>query len=105
MRTGILLAAMTLVVTGLAFAEEDNKDVAKLEGTWEAGSHTMDGKETTGEALKKLKLTVGKGGRYTYERGAKEPTRGTLKLDSSKTPHTVDAVRADGSAIHGIYER
>jgi uncharacterized protein (TIGR03067 family) len=102
MRKGILLTAMAVAVSGLALAEDAKKDLAKLEGTWEASSAIHDGKETDAEALKKLKLTV-KDGNYTLDRG-KDTLKGTLKVDSSKTPRTIDAVRADGSAIHGIYE-
>jgi uncharacterized protein (TIGR03067 family) len=102
MHKGILSAVVVLGLTATVPAEDVKNDLAKLEGTWVAASATHNGKEVPPAELKEMKLTI-KGDTYTLETG-KEPVKGTLKVDSGKTPKTINAVRKDGSALEGVYE-
>jgi uncharacterized protein (TIGR03067 family) len=106
----LLTAAAALVCVGL-LAAADAKDDAKKEldkftGTWKAVSATRDGKDLPREDVEKIKLVV-KGDGYTLTVGD-ETIEGTHKLDPSKSPKTIDAVRTKGpdkdKPLLGIYE-
>jgi uncharacterized protein (TIGR03067 family) len=89
--------------------DEVKKELAKMEGTWTIVIHESNGKKQTDEEVKavKMKLVV-KGDKYTVFLDDKPLTQGTLKLDPSKKPKTIDAVADDGpfkgTAMPGIYE-
>ena len=100
----LLTAALTgLVLMTGARAEGPTKELKKFEGTWEGVSIIRDGQEVQEV---KLLLTV-KGEHYTLQMG-KEMIEGTHKLDPSKSPKWIDAVRTSGpdkgKTILGIYE-
>jgi uncharacterized protein (TIGR03067 family) len=106
----LLVLVLGLGFTVLAGAEEAKVDVkkelAKLEGTWQAASIMADGKELPAEARKQHTLMI-KDGKFTYTMG-KEVLEGKLQLDPSKSPKTVDSMRTEGAAKgttrKGIYE-
>src|SRR5207237_5467399 len=91
---------------GKGQGEDRAGDAKRFEGTWQAVSVTHDGKELAKEKTEKMTLTV-KGERYTLKT-ASETIEGTHKLDPSKNPRTIDAVRSAGpdrgKKILGIYE-
>jgi len=106
----LLTALAALAAVGL-LAAADAKDDAKKEldkftGTWKAVSATRDGKEMSKEEVEKVKLVV-KGDSYTLTVGD-ETIEGTHKLDPSKSPKTIDALRTKGpdkdKPLLGIYE-
>jgi uncharacterized protein (TIGR03067 family) len=105
------LAIMGVFAATLALAADASDDAAKKEldkftGTWKAVSVVSDGKEVPRDDLDKITLTV-KGDAYTFRHGDLV-VEGTHKLDPSKTPKTIDAVRSKGpdkgKPILGIYE-
>lgn len=105
------LVIVGVLTAGLAFAADakndaTKKDEAKFNGTWKAVSVEVDGKKLPKEAVDKTSLTV-KGDDYTFHRGNEE-IKGKHKLDASKTPKTIDAVRSQGpdkgKPLLGIYE-
>ena len=95
-----------LVVAGNADGEAPAKELKKFDGTWKAVSITHDGKEVPKEDAEKVTLTV-KGENYTLKT-ASDTIEGTHKLDPSKSPKAIDAVRNTGpdkgKTIRGIYE-
>jgi uncharacterized protein (TIGR03067 family) len=106
----LLTAVAALVAVGLlaaADAKDDNKkELDRFTGTWKAVSETRDGKEVPKDEVEKIKLVV-KGESYTLTTGD-ETIEGTHKLDPSKSPRTIDAVRTKGpdkdKPLLGIYE-
>jgi uncharacterized protein (TIGR03067 family) len=106
-----VLVIVGMLAAGLAFAAEakddaTKKDQEKFNGSWKAVSVEYDGKEIPKDAVDKVSLTV-KGEEYTFRRGG-DVIKGTHKLDASKTPKTIDAVRTEGpdkgKLLLGIYE-
>jgi uncharacterized protein (TIGR03067 family) len=105
------LVIIGVLTAGLAFAADakndaTKKDEQKFNGSWKAVSVEYDGKEVPKDAVDKTSLTV-KGEDYTFRRG-NDVVKGTHKLDASKTPKTIDAVRSEGTdkdkPLLGIYE-
>jgi uncharacterized protein (TIGR03067 family) len=109
MKSGLVIAG--LLAAGLLLAADAKDDAAKKEldkftGTWKAASMVEDGKEAPRDEVEKVSLTV-KGEDYTFRRGD-AVIEGTHRLDPSKTPKAIDAVRNSGpdkgKTILGIYE-
>jgi len=98
---GLLLAADT--------PKEDpakKKDSEKLQGAWKGDSGEVDGNALPDEFLKAAKFGF-KGDKYTFEAGD-EKESGTITLDASKTPATIDLKieegRDKGKTQLGIYK-
>lgn len=85
----------------------DKKELKRFSGSWQAVSAVRDGKEAPKETAAKITLTV-KGEKYTFKIPGGEAIEGTHKLDPSKKPKEIDAVRSTGKdkgeKILGIYE-
>lgn len=108
--------ARFLVVAALAFglsATADDKapkdataELEKLTGTWKGVSVVRDGNEVPKPEAEAVRLVVA-GEKYTLTEG-KEEIEGTHKLDPSKTPKEIDAVRTKGphkgETLKGIYQ-
>jgi uncharacterized protein (TIGR03067 family) len=105
-----LVLVLALGFTVLAGAEDTKeavkKELAKLEGTWQATSIQADGKDLPAEVLKHFSLSV-KDGNFTYT-ADKIVLKGRFQLDPSKSPKTIDSIRTEGAekgtARKGIYE-
>ena len=106
-----VLTIVTVFAAGLMLAadakdEPVKKELEKFNGSWKAVSVEYDGKEVPKDELEKISLTV-KGEEYTFRRGD-DVIKGTHKLDPTKTPKTIDAVRTEGpdkdKQLLGIYE-
>ena len=105
-----------LAVVALAFglaAVADEKQVtdpkAELErftGTWKAVSYVRDGKELPAAEAEKVRLVVA-GEKYELTDGG-EAIEGTHKLDPTKKPKEIDAVRTKGphkgETLKGVYQ-
>lgn len=101
-----LLALVVCAATALPQGDAKNGDLAKFQGTWVVESVLADGKELPAEVVKAFKMTF-KGDAYTVALGA-EKTEGTIYLDASKNPRTIDIVPDNGpdrgKKQPGIYE-
>lgn len=90
--------ALTILAIGLQAApapKEIKDDVSKLEGNWEFTSWEHFGQSLPDEARETAKWSV-KGNKYKFEiQGVGE--EGTIKLDSSKKPATIDLEITDGT--------
>jgi uncharacterized protein (TIGR03067 family) len=89
--------------------EASKSDLKKMDGTWKVTLHEMGGKKTTEDVNKKADVQlVIKDGKFTISFGGKEAGAGTIKLDASKKPKTIDVTTTkgpqEGKTMQGIYE-
>ena len=109
MRMGMLMALVALGVLAAEAPVEDaaRQDLEKLQGDWQCTAMTVDGMQLPDDDVQALFRTI-KGNQYTVTRYEKGIGKGTLKLDTSKSPHTIDSTPAGaagkGGPILGIYE-
>jgi uncharacterized protein (TIGR03067 family) len=98
-----LLTAIGLACATAAAADEAAKELETFTGSWMAISVEVDGKKVEG---KLPFLSVG-GAKYVFRSGG-EVIEGTHRLDPTKTPKQIDAVRTKGpdagQTLKGIYE-
>jgi len=99
--------ALLVLVAGFLVAADDPKDeLKKLEGTWTMVSGEKDGKNVAEQTIKTAKLVI-KGDQHDFRIGD-ETFKGTLKVDPSKKPKTIDATDTEGpfkgKTLLGIYE-
>lgn len=106
----LTLAAFVLLAAGgalLGGGEAGEKDLKKIQGTWQFISQEMDGKARPKEDVAKLKITF-TGDKWSVREDGKVVQAGTHKLDPSKKPAQVDAKVTEGedkgSTMLGIYE-
>ena len=105
------LLSVGLLVIGSLFtanaqSNDSSKDLEALQGTWRLVSGEIGGRKMTAEELKQAKL-VFKGDRYTVRRGSSPTVTGTLKLNPTKNPKSIDIIDANGpykgKTLLGIY--
>jgi uncharacterized protein (TIGR03067 family) len=108
MRALMVVAMVCLVaaIGRLSAADEDaKKDLKALQGTWKVTKLTFDGKDAPEDVVKKMVCTI-KDDTYTMKDGDKKES-GTLKLDPTEKPKTIDFVIKEGDdkgkTQHGIY--
>jgi uncharacterized protein (TIGR03067 family) len=104
----MLKYALTLLVVGLLVAADAKKDQEAIQGTWKVVSGERGGKPQ--EQAKEHTMTFDKD-TFTVKRGDELVVKGTFKLDSSKTPKTIDMKILEGrneqdkdKEVRGIYE-
>ena len=92
---------------GIAVADDKSaNDAKKLQGTWQAVDLEANGEKSPADQVKELKI-VFKGDEVFVVKPSGDDPKNKFKLDSIKTPKTIDVVPIDGSdkgTIHaGIY--
>jgi uncharacterized protein (TIGR03067 family) len=101
-----LLATVALALGLSATAADDKDELAKFTGTWNGVSVVTDGTESPKAEAEGHRLVVA-GEKYTLTAGGQE-IEGTHKLDPTKTPKEIEAVRTKGphkgEKMLGIYE-
>lgn len=107
MKTKLILGLAVVVVLTPSFRADDaGKELEKFAGEWVAEAVEREGRQLSEGEVKKVRLTV-KGEKYTFRMGD-QVIEGTHKLDPSKTPKQIDAVRTKGpdagKTLRGIYE-
>jgi uncharacterized protein (TIGR03067 family) len=85
---------VTFLLATATQARDDKSDTQALQGTWALASAELAGKPFPEQLVKSMSLTM-KDGRYTVMVGQGKD-EGTCKLDSSKTPKTIDITGTDG---------
>ncbi|HEV3436985.1 MAG TPA: TIGR03067 domain-containing protein [Gemmata sp.] len=101
------LAAAALVFGTATAVPADDKEAKSLNGTWQVVSQSTDGKEDiiSKEGGDMVTLNDGK---YTIKEGDKDICKGTFKLDSTKTPMSIDKTMSEGDdkgkTALGIYK-
>ena len=93
MRTRALMALATgclLLASAFIRADDDaKKDLDALTGTWRVETFTQDGRKLPENIVKQFTFVI-KDGKYTITDGDKEVETGTIKVDPSKKPKTID---------------
>jgi uncharacterized protein (TIGR03067 family) len=106
MRTRVLAAVAVGVLVTAPADDAAKKELEKFTGSWQAVAVEHDGKKGTEEQVKTVKLTV-RGEKYTFQVG-EQVVEGTHRLDPSKNPKQIDALRSKGpdagKTLRGIYE-
>jgi uncharacterized protein (TIGR03067 family) len=103
----LALAALAASLTAAAQDQGDAKsELAKFTGTWQGVSVIRDGKALPKSEAEAIRLVV-MGEKYSLTEGG-EMIEGTHKLDPSKSPKEIDAVRTKGphkgETLRGLYE-
>src|SRR5690348_18338987 len=104
----ILLCAVAFLIAGdEPVADANKKDLDAMTGDWAAVSIIHDGYKLPDDDAQSLFRTV-KGDQYTVFLFKKAISKGTLKIDATKKPKTIDFVQAGAGPknepILGIYE-
>jgi uncharacterized protein (TIGR03067 family) len=102
-----LLPALAAIV-GLTFASPLGAradDLKSMEGTWRVESVEAGGKRVESEDLQNLELTIS--GEHYSVKTKDGMDAGTLKLDETQSPRTMDATKTEGldagKVVKGIY--
>lgn len=94
------------VEQGAKILKDPKAELERFTGTWQGVSVVRDGKEVSKPEAEKVKLVVS-GEKYTLTEGG-ETIEGTHKLDPTKTPKEIDAVRTSGphkgEKLLGVYQ-
>jgi uncharacterized protein (TIGR03067 family) len=98
MRNVAVLLGSVLFLVNLAFAQDEAaKDLKRMEGTWSATILEIAGRPTTDEEKKQVKISVViEGNKYRTLVDDKQVDHGTIKLDPTKKPKTIDAMPEEG---------
>jgi uncharacterized protein (TIGR03067 family) len=103
----VLLALSVLAADAPKGDDSSGADVKRMQGDWAVASMVQDGQAVADDDAQSLFRTV-KGDEYTVFLFRKAISKGTFKVDATKTPRTVDYTRADdpapGKPVLGIYE-
>lgn len=106
-RTPLFLALAFLLAADQPKGDANKRDVDRLQGDWAAVSMFSDGIKLPDDDVQSLFRTV-QGDQYTLFLFRKVIGKGTLRIDATKQPKTVDFVSAGAASkpqlIHGIYE-
>ncbi|HLJ97638.1 MAG TPA: TIGR03067 domain-containing protein [Gemmataceae bacterium] len=109
MRFGILLCAVSfLLAADNAKNDVNQKDLERLQGDWAAVSIISNGNKLGDDDVQSLFRTT-KGDQYTVFLFRKPIGKGTIKIDATKQPKTIDFLPASVAAVKpkpllGIYE-
>jgi len=108
-RFAVMGCLMAAAFGGIVLADEKTA-LKELEGTYTVVVLEKDGKTAEKEILEAVKVTI-KGDELTMfidKKGEKDEKKAKVKLDDSKTPHTIDVTPADGidkgKMFPGIYK-
>ncbi|MDB5312449.1 MAG: hypothetical protein JWO38_6651 [Gemmataceae bacterium] len=115
MRWHAVAFAVLFAGIGLAVAAGDTKeeavvkDLEALKGTWAVVSADRDGKKLTAEQIKGVTFTIDGTGKALVKKGDQLLFDGTIKIDPTKKPKTVDVTQTSegenkGKTILSIYQ-
>ncbi len=108
----LLFSVLGLLVYGSTAARADDradveKELKKFQGVWTFESVEAGGKKQPADDLKDMTLTFA-GDKYTVKNGNDVIQVGTVKLNPSGSPRTMDVTIVDGlnkgAVMLGIYE-
>jgi uncharacterized protein (TIGR03067 family) len=105
MTKSLLSLALAFAFSGIAVADDAEKDLKKLVGTWREISHTADGKELPADEIKDSTVVIDEKGNWQALKDGAVILKGTGKLDPSKSPRAADwTVEGFDMPVLGIYE-
>jgi uncharacterized protein (TIGR03067 family) len=104
----LFVGILSRAADGDAKQEAVAKDLRAFKGTWRLSSKEEDGKKFSEEEIKDLIATSDGSGKVSVRRGDKVINEGTVKLDPTKKPKTIDVTFTEGerkgTTAVGIYE-
>jgi uncharacterized protein (TIGR03067 family) len=106
MRTTVGALALLFLVGFALRAQESGaakQELAKLEGEWKLEKVEAGGTSATPEQLKELKSVTFKGNTFTSLAGAAK-VEGTVKVDPTKKPKTIDLIFKSGQDQGKVYQ-
>lgn len=96
--------AAALVVSPV-LADDAEKDLKKLVGTWEEVSHTANGKAKAADELKGNTVVIDASGKWEARKDGTVVLKGTVKLDPAKKPRAADwTIEGSDVVVKSIYE-
>jgi uncharacterized protein (TIGR03067 family) len=94
----LIAALAALIVAGVSAAEKETNHAARLVGTWNCMTATVNGKPLSESAVRKLRLTMTEQ-RYKTERTDEVLFDSTYRLNATKTPMQINMVGTEGDLI------
>ncbi len=105
MTKALLSLSLLLVVAGTLRADDADKDLKKLVGTWQEVSNTSDGKERPAADVKSATVVIHADGTWEALKDGTVYLKGSVKLDPSKKPRAAEwTVEGFDMPALGIYE-
>ena len=103
----LTVAALALGLSAAAADDKASKDeLERFTGTWRGVSYVRDGTDVPKAEAEKVRLVV-TGEKYTFTEGGEE-IEGTHRLDPTRTPKQIEAVRTKGphkgEKMLGVYQ-
>jgi uncharacterized protein (TIGR03067 family) len=102
-----IAAAIALMSADSPKQDTVNADLEKLQGTWQVVIQEREGMKAPEELVEMLRIAY-KGDHYTFFLGARVVDEGTIVLDPSKEPRSIDNKPGigphKGETIPGIYK-
>jgi uncharacterized protein (TIGR03067 family) len=109
-RVAALAAVATAAGVGWPTAVGAVEDAIKAElrrvaGTWQLTWAEKDGQKTPDDEVKQSQIVIA-GEKYTLRRDGQVVEEGTVRIDPTRTPRTIDVfpIRPEGKVQLGIYE-
>ena len=101
----LLSLAAALMAGGVGIADDTEKDLKKLTGTWEEVSHTANGKAKPADEVNGHTVVIDASGKWEAFKDGTSFLKGTGKLDPAKKPKAADwAIDGSDMVAKGIYE-
>ena len=101
----LLYTLAAVIAVSPAIADDAEKELKKLVGTWETVSQTRDGTESGADEIKGLTVVIDATGKWEAFKDGSSILKGTVKLDPSKKPKSADwTVEGTDIIAKGIYE-
>jgi uncharacterized protein (TIGR03067 family) len=104
----LFAAVRSQAADGEAKEEAVAKDLQAFKGTWRLSSKEVDGKKFSEEEIKDVIATNNGSATFSVRRGDKVIGEGTVKLDPTTKPKTVEITFTEGEhkgkTVLGIYE-
>src|SRR4051812_22950757 len=100
-RSVMALHASMILGAALMVAGAPESDRDRFQGTWAVILGEREGVKLSEEAAREIKVVI-EGDRYRHIRGDRTQS-GTIKLDPTKEPKTIDVTPSDGKTVLGIY--
>jgi uncharacterized protein (TIGR03067 family) len=103
----LLISALVASAPGAVADDAGAVDLKKMQGDWMIVSMVAAGVKVADDEAQALFRTID-GDKYTVSRYSKPVSRGTFKLDATKTPRTIDLTPSapgdSAKSVLGIYE-
>jgi uncharacterized protein (TIGR03067 family) len=105
MTKALLSLTLVFVVAGTLPADDAEKDLKKLVGTWQEVSNIDNGKERPAADVKSATVVIDASGKWEALKDGTVYLKGAVKLDPSKKPRAADwSVEGLDKPVLGIYE-